>query len=119
MYDIQQKALQQALAKLTILGCKFAVIAPDGVKYGDLTVVQEKEVKRKGPVFPRGELKDYIAPFLSNMQPGDVACVPPGKFGLENVQGSVAAYFNHHYGKQTHTSTINRVKNYIEVLRLA
>jgi hypothetical protein len=117
MYKVQQNTLQKALAMLRAVNCKFLVIDSENNKFGDLEVV-EKSTKKRNLLYPRGELKSYIDPYLRNIAIGEVVEIPYGKYAAENLQGSTAGYMCHKYGNGAHTSSQNHDKKVLEVMRM-
>ncbi len=118
MLDIQKKTLQKAIDLLDTLGCSYAIIDLDGNSYGTLQVNEPSLRKKSKSIFPYGEVAAYLTPYLSKMQKGDVVCVPIGKYNPQSLQGSVASWYFKRFGAAAQTSTINRTKNCIEVMRL-
>jgi hypothetical protein len=69
---------------------------------------------------PFGAITNYFRPFLDGCaNVGDVAVIPGGDFNLVELRSAIAAYCSTKWGNATHTSTMNREKNQIEVLRTA
>ena len=115
MKEVQSATLKKTIALLTAMGCKFAVIDPDGEKHGDLEIIEPKERKRATPAFPRGEVHDYFIPFIENLQIGEVAEIPGGKYGAERIRGSICSWFVRHYGKGSANTVV--VGDNVQVLR--
>ena len=117
MKEVQLASLKKALATLNILGCKYAVIDSDGNRHGDLEIVQKPERKRASPTFPRGEVHDYFAPFIENLEIGEVAEIPSGKYGVERIRGSVCSWFVRNRGKGSANTVVSG--NNVQVLRIS
>lgn len=117
MYKVQEKTLQKALAMLSALHCKFLVIDSNNNKYGELEAVEK--INKRVLLYPKGELKAYIDPYLRDIAIGEVVEIPYGKYAGANLQGSTAGYMCHKYGNSAHTSSQNHGKKVLEVMRMA
>lgn len=116
MKEVQLVSLKKALAMLTAVGCKFAVIDPDGNKHGDLEIVQKTDRKRAAPAFKRGTLNDYFHPYVKDLKVGEVAEIPAGEYGVERIRGSVCSWFVRHRGKGSANTFVT--KDTVQVMRI-
>lgn len=116
MYQVQEKTLQKALQILDALQCKYVVIDSNNNKYGTLNVIEK--TKRSPRLYPFGEIKSYLEPYLGNIQIGEVVEVPYGKYGGAKVQCHAAGFMCTKFGVKTHTSSQNHARQVLEVLRL-
>jgi len=94
MEHMQQVAFKRALNALNALKCQFAIITPEGEKFGDLEVIKPT-VKRK---YKMGELKKYVEPFLTPVEVGQNFTVPCGDYDIEAIAQSVSNWFYGTYG---------------------
>lgn len=119
MEPVQKIALSKLLKSLGALGCKFAVVDPDGVKYGDLEVVDATQKGKRSPLkHPHGELKRYIDTKLAGIAEGMVINVPKDKFDLETLQSSCGHYMRLNFGSDSYMTTQSDDKTHVQVLRL-
>lgn len=119
MENIQKIALEKILKSLTALGCQFAVVDPDGVKHGDLELVDPKAKTKRSPLkHPHGELKRYVESHLDGIAIGAVVSVPQDKFDLETLQSSCGHYMRLNFGSDSYMTTQMRDHNLVQVLRL-
>lgn len=122
MEAIFQKMLASAVRNLETLEkrgyVKYKVIA-DGEEYGDLEVVPEKKRTRSSSAFPIGEVRDYVMPFIKNMQPDTIVSIPVGKYEAESLRGNACSWCSTVWGKGSYTSTVNREAGTVEIYRHA
>ena len=83
MFDIQKTAIAKLIKALDGAGADYKIILPDGTEYGTLETKPAKATKSKGTrasPYPRGELHNYVQPFLADMAAGDVMVIPYDKY---------------------------------------
>jgi hypothetical protein len=117
MSQIQEQALKRAIAMLDGMKCSYAIIDPLGNKHG-LLAVKEPAVRSGGRKYPHGERSSYVRTFITGMQLGDVVNVPFGKFDALDVQSSSTSAAHKLWGKGSVTTTINRPKEVVELMRI-
>ena len=118
MHDVQLKLLQRCIRDLETLGCTFAIVDADNQKHGTLEVVEHKDRKAKSP-FEFGAVSKYLETYLKDMKVGDVTEIPVNEYGFSRLQSVTASWFCYRYGNRSHTTTQNKDKNVLEVMRLA
>lgn len=116
MEKIIEQTISKAIKMLEACDCQFAIIDKDGNEYGELEVVVQK--KRSANLFPYGELKNYIKQHIDNLQPGDVVSIPALHYGLGPIQSSASSTACVMFGNGSCTTTRNREKNTVEILRV-
>jgi len=112
--ELRQVAIQRALKMLENMGCKFAVIDIEGIKYGELEVVEPK--KRRPCVHEHGSLTKHIKPYLTPLNAGDVAIIPIAEFEPRSLSSALSSYAHSLWGKGGHTYC--RKDNTFEILRI-
>jgi hypothetical protein len=117
MSQIQEQALKRAIAMLEGMKCSYAIIDPIGNKHGILAI-KEPSVRSGGRKYPHGERSTYARTFVSSMQIGDVVSVPFGKYDALDVQSSSTSAAHKMWGKGSVTTTINRTKQVVELMRI-
>jgi hypothetical protein len=117
MSQIQEQALKRAIAMLEGMKCSYAIIDPLGNKHG-LLVVKEPTVRSGGRKHPHGERSAYVRAYTSAMMVGNVAEVPFGKFDALDIQSSSTSAAHKMWGKGSVTTTINRSKGVVEIMRI-
>lgn len=110
-------ALKRAIALLEGMKCSYAIIDPLGNKHG-LLAVKEPAIRSGGRKHPHGERSTYVRTFISSMKVGDVVNVPFGKFDALDVQSSSTSAAHKMWGKGSVTTTINRPKQLVELMRI-
>lgn len=117
MSQIQEQALKRAIAMLEGMKCSYAIIDPLGNKHG-LLDIKEPTVRSGGRKHPHGERSGYVRGFITTMQVGDVVDVPIGKYDAIDVQSSSISAAHKLWGKGSVTTTVNRTKQAVELLRI-
>jgi hypothetical protein len=115
--QIQDQAFKRAVAILEGLKVPYAAIDALGVKHGTLEV-KEPFKRTGGRKYPHGERSEYVRKFLLNMKVGDVVMVPFDRYEAIEVQSSATSTAHRLWGSGSVTTTINREKNQVEVLRI-
>jgi hypothetical protein len=118
MSQIQEQALKRAIAMLEGMKCSYAIIDPLGNKHG-LLPVKEPAVRSGGRKHPHGERSTHVRAFVTGLEIGDVVDVPFGKFDALDVQSSSTSAAHKLWGKGSVTTTINRPKSVVEIMRIA
>lgn len=119
MEPIQKIALEKLLKSLGALGCKFAVVDPEGVKHGDLEIVEPPQRKKRSPLkHAYGELNTYVESKLTGIPSGAVINVPKDRFDLETLQSSCGHFMRKRHGSDSYMTTQADDKTHVQVLRL-
>ena len=116
MTQLQEQVLKRAIAMLEGIKCSYAIIDPLGNKHGLLDV--KEPAVRGGRKHPHGERSGYVRGFISAMKVGDVVDVPLGKYDAFDVQSSSTSAAHKLWGRGSVTTTINRPKQVVELLRI-
>jgi hypothetical protein len=120
MEAIFEKMLKVTLSNLRQLEAKGYIeykVIHGKEEHGNL-VVGIRKVKRASPLnLPRGDMREYVLPWVVNMQPGDLVEIPYGQYPPENVRANAGAWASGKWGSGTYTSTINRKSGFVELYR--
>ena len=116
MENIQTVALKRAINTLTALNCQFAVITPEGEKFGELEV--QALVKQRKSKYKSGELKNYVDPFLATVEVGKDFTVPCGEFDMKTTIRSVNNWFSKTYGAGSYRYQSDKYANCVHGLRI-
>ena len=126
MEQVFQKMMEKAVKDLDVLErrghLKFKVFTTDGKEYGTLkaTAPSVKPPRtRSANMFPIGEIRSYIMPYLKDLTPDGVVSIPIGKYPAENLRGNVCSWCTVNWGKGTYSSTYNKEKQTVEIYRHA
>ena len=117
MSQIQGVVLKRVIAMLEGLKCPYAIIDPLGSKHG-LLEVKMPVVRTKNPKYPHGERSKYCRKFLEKMAIGDVAVIPVGKYDVISIQAASISCANRIWESGSVTTTLNREKQLVEILRI-
>ena len=118
MSQIQEQALKRAISMLEGMKCSYAIIDPIGNKHG-LLAVKEPIVRSGIRKFPHGERSTYVRSHISSMRVSDVVDIPFGKYDALDVQASATSAAHKLWNKGSVTTTINRPKQVVEIMRIA
>ena len=115
------KTINEALNKLTVTGCAFKVVMPNG-EVGEHDpnnwLNPQKEVKRVRKDRPYGSLVSYYKPLIENMKVGDVVVIDWASYGRQDLQSAVTAWCCQHWGNGSVTTVTHPDNTELEVLRL-
>lgn len=121
MLDIQKTAIARLINALEGAKANYKIILPDGTEYGTLETKPVKAVKPKGTrasPYPRGELRNYVQPFLSGMGVGDVVVIPYGKYPGSLLATCCYSTSFDCWGKGNYMGTRNDMTQTVEIMRL-
>jgi hypothetical protein len=98
MKEIQKDTLDRALSYLIAVGCQFAVIDPDGNKYGALQVVMPKIPGKRNLKYPYGTVAAHLRPYLEKLNKlGDYVAIPLGQFDPKHLLTAVGQWCEYHH----------------------
>ena len=126
--DIINLTLQKTLRTLGAIGAKYIIVMPDGTEHshGDLVLapppkVKTRKVNQNGqPRRVRGELSKVVAPFIKDMQVGDVVVVAQqANISRQDLVKSLSSHAIHMWGTGSASVMHNADTNHAEILRLA
>jgi hypothetical protein len=115
--QIHDQAFKRAVAILEGLKVPYAAIDALGVKHGTLEV-KEPTKRTGGRKYPHGERSEYVRKYLPSMKVGDVVMIPFDRYDAIEVQSSATSTAHRLWGSGSVTTTINREKSQVEVLRI-
>jgi len=117
--NLKIRTIESALEVLLNLGCAYAVKTADKQIYEHGTLFVEQPARQKrGTKYGYGAIKRYYLPFIENMAPGDYVEVPTGSFDIIDLQAGLSACCVKIWGTGSTTTSINREKQAVEVLRV-
>ena len=114
MENMQAVALKRAINALTALKCQFAIITPEGERYGELKVEAPKKTNRHR----QGEMKNYVEPFLSSVQVGEAFFVPCGDYSMNVTARSVGNWFYKRFGAGSFNYRTDKYTNSVHGIRI-
>jgi len=121
-YSLKDRTIDDLLTVLRNLGCSYYVKTSEGaeLKHGDIVSVKmaPPQRRKRNFEFPKGELGNYVRPFIENLKPGESTFVPGGKYGPDKLQSSTTALCSRLFGNKAYMTSTNREHNALEVLRL-
>ena len=117
MNDQQKALLHRVIKQLELLKCEYAIVTPDGGKYGALPVAQSQPSTRR-------DYKQYgYTDVVAAMQVGDEytfdECVGCDKATINNYQASIGSALHKLYGEGSYRTTrVGPGKDAIHVRRI-
>ena len=117
MNQIEKAVLTKVFGVLDSIGVQYAIVDSDGNKHGALNVAQEKKAKRRRSIYPLGEIKGYIMPYMQNMMINTTIQIPAGKYDAKILRGSVSSYATQMWGAGNYKSSVSADKKSVEITR--
>lgn len=120
MEAIFQKILKVTLSNLRQLEGKGYIkykVIHGKEEHGSLVVGTPKTKRSTALNLPMGTMRDYVMPYVVNLQPGELVEIPFGEYPPENVRSNACAWASGKWGSGTYTSTINRNSSVVELYR--
>lgn len=114
MLNMQEIAFKRAINALTALKCQFAVITPEGEKFGELQVINKIPSNRH----KMGEMKAYVEPYLESVEVGQEFSVPCGEHSMKLIARSVGNWFYKKHGPGSFNYRSDRYTNSIHGIRI-
>jgi len=120
MLDIQKAAIARLVNALDGVKASYKIILPDGTEYGALETkpVKVKKVGARVSPYPRGELRNYVLPFIADLAVGDVASIPYDKYPGPLLAACCYSTGHALWGKCNCTGRRNDKAQAVEVMRL-
>lgn len=118
MNQIEKAVLTKVFGVLDSIGVQYAIVDSDGNKHGALNVAQEKKAKRRRSIYPLGEVKGYIMPFMQGMMINTTKQIPVGPYDAKVIRGSVSSYATQMWGGGNYKSSVTSDKKFVEITRL-
>jgi len=121
MLDIQKTAIAKLIKALDGAGANYKIILPDGTEYGTLETKPVKKTKPKGTrasPYPRGELHNYVQPFLADVPVGGVAVIPYDKYPGPLLAARCHSAGFDSWGKGNVMGSRNDKTKTVEIMRL-
>lgn len=106
--ELEAKAIKKAIVILDAIGCKYSIVTKDGDVHGSVN-------KRKFK-YGYGVLRDHIAPYIKDIQPGEVRIVPIEGFDYASVQSSLSSTMHFKYGADSYMTSQVNDKNAVELM---
>jgi hypothetical protein len=114
--------LKDAIKLLDALKVQYAILDLEGNQHGSLEIKRIKRVPIKSRRSPRnyefGALANYLRPYITALQIGDMAVIPSGPFALPHIARSSSSMAHHLWGKGNSKHTLVREKNSVELMRI-
>lgn len=119
--EIVVNTIQRTANMMDKNGIQYKIIMPDGTEYGSLVTAPQGLTKsgklrqRRGAVYGHGVLASHIAPYMDNLQPGEVAVIPLNGYDAASVASAASGRAHHKWGNGSYTT--HRTLDAVEVMR--
>lgn len=114
--DIKTEAINKAIRLLDAAKAQYKIITEDGQEFGELEVMVRVKHSARHRVFAETGYIEKIKPMVI----GDVVVLsPPEGSTCEQMRSAVCGTLNRMYGAGACMTTINKVTNQVEILRIA
>jgi hypothetical protein len=117
MNQVELSVLNKVCGVLNSLNLKYAIVDSDGGKHGDLNIEQVKKLKRRRSIYPLGEVRNYIMPFMNGIMINSTKLIPAGKYAPEVLRGSISSYATALWGSGNYKTNVTADKKAIELVR--
>lgn len=107
---------KRALAALDAAGAKYKIVLPTGESFGDLELEKPKRGRRQ--IHPYGQIRDFLKPYIGELEPGGFTEVPFGPYLGHELTKRVSAYGCTKWGKGKVIVSTNKDRGVVEVLRV-
>lgn len=118
MNQVEKDVLVKVTSVLNSLNLKFAIVDSDGNKHGDLSLEKPKKPKRRRSIFPLGELRAHVMPYMTSTMINTTKQIPADKYGAEVVRASVSSYATQLWGAGNYKTRVTSDKKHVELTRM-
>jgi hypothetical protein len=109
---LELQAVQNAINMLHARGCVYTVTVPNGDKYSNMPEKQERKRAIRKQSF-----KEYVTPFLDNLNVNDFIAIPFDKYDGSELQANLCARANSRWGSKSILTSVNKEKQVVEIIR--
>lgn len=117
MNQVEMSVLNKVCGVLNSLNLKYAIVDSDGGKHGDLSIAEQKKPKRRRSIYPLGEVRNYIMPFMNGLMINSTKLIPAGKYAPEVLRGSISSYATSMWGSGNYKTRVTSDKQHVELVR--
>jgi hypothetical protein len=114
--SLEDGAIKKYVQILINMGCKVAVLAPNGDLYGNAELKNYSEKTHKIREFSWGSILNHARPFIEDLQAGQSVMIPLNEFPMKSMSSTVTSYCVRKWGQESYTT--RQHENALQVLRL-
>lgn len=114
--SLEDGAINKYAQILINMGCKVAVLTPDGKTLGNAELKNLSVKTHKIREFSWGAILAHARPFIEDMKAGETVMIPLGEFPMKSLSSTVSSYCTRKWGHETYTT--RQHDNALQVLRL-
>jgi hypothetical protein len=119
MKEIQTRELERCLKFIKAIGCKYAIVTNDGVRYVDGLEIAEPRI-RKPRRYPYGTISTYVRSVVPlDAAVGAVIGIPTKDLDPETVCKGVRDLLIKEWGKDTYVTVVRADDGIVDVMRTA
>jgi len=113
----QKDQLYRIATILTNMGCKWAVVTPEGEELGTNKLVGDERKKHTRKLkYAFGAVSKYYNPYVKDMKVGECVAIPfHDVITPDSIRGGISAHISNNWGKGMGEVKINEENKTIEV----
>jgi len=111
MSKLEIIAIQNSINMLNARGCTYTIHLPNGEVFSNMPEKKTKSTRVQS-------FKEYVNPFLDNLQVNDFVAIPFDKFDGSELQANLCARANTRWGPKSVMTSVNKEKKVVEMIRL-
>lgn len=115
--NLEDIAINKHTQILMNMGCKIAVLTPDGRTLGNAEIKNLSVKTRKIRQYSWGEILNYAKPFFIDLAAGQSVMIPLDKYPMKSLSSTVTSYCTRNWGSETYMT--RQHGNAFQVLRVA
>lgn len=114
--SLQDGAINKYVQILINMGCKVAVLTPEGETWGNAELKNYSQKTHKIREFSWGSILNHARPFIEDMKAGQTVKIPLSHFPMKSLSSTVSSYCTRKWGHDSYTS--RQHDDCLEVLKL-
>lgn len=115
--SLEDGAINKYVQILTNMGCKIAVLTPDGKTLGNAELKNLSVKTHRIREFTWGSILAHARPFIEDLKAGESVHIPLGEFPMKSMSSTVSSYCTRKWGHETYMTRQHETT--LQVLRLA
>lgn len=115
MSGLIEREVQRFMNVANANGIQYHIVMPDGEEYGGIKAKRTRAPSQ----YPHGTFVGIFRERCADMDPGELRAIDAGDIDLEKLRSGLTAAACSAWGVDTHTSSVNRENNTVELLRTA
>lgn len=114
--NLEDVAINKHAQILMNMGCKVAVLTPDGKLLGNAEFKNFSAKTHKIREFSWGAILNHARPFIEDLQAGQSVMIPLHEFPMKSMSSTVTSYCTRKWGHESYTT--RQHEGALQILRL-